>query len=404
MKYVLLFKKEELKGKKYFILEGISLCIEKNDIYVLMGNHKGEILSRVSNDNEDIIQGDVMSYEELMQYYDTDDFDVIMSELSSNVGSVFAFNENNELEICSESLYVYDKVTDKIKGQDDQIKNVISVIYGNQVLSSSHLSAEQKKVNKRNMVIMGKTGTGKTSIIKEIKENIDLPVCVTKLNGEDSTDNILEIIINLLKESNNDLALAQKGVVVVENLSDEEKYIVVGDMVLPAGKLNFNYLLDASEVIIKVNEEESIFDFSNVSFIFLVNTENKRINDKKMGFENETEKTNNNLNRYFKDETICRVTDLVILNDLDKEIYTNILLESSISPLLTKIKKFEEIGINTTFDDKFIEYLANKACEINQGVFGLIKAVNDAFKEYEFDLITNDYQDIEFKGKMLVRK
>ena len=196
MKYVLLFKKEELKGKKYFILEGISLCIEKNDIYVLMGNHKGEILSRVSNDNEDIIQGDVMSYEELMQYYDTDDFDVIMSELSSNVGSVFAFNENNELEICSESLYVYDKVTDKIKGQDDQIKNVISVIYGNQVLSSSHLSAEQKKVNKRNMVIMGKTGTGKTSIIKEIKENIDLPVCVTKLIGVDSTDNIFEIIFN----------------------------------------------------------------------------------------------------------------------------------------------------------------------------------------------------------------
>lgn len=404
MKYVLLFKKEELKGKKYFILEEISLCIEKDDIYVLMGNHKGEILSRVSNDNEDIIQGDVMSYEELMQYYDTDDFDVIMSELSSNVGSVFAFNENNELEICSESLYVYDKVTDKIIGQDDQIKNVISVIYGNQVLNSSLLSAEQKKVNKRNMVIMGKTGTGKTSIIKEIKENIDLPVCVTKLNGEDSSDIILDIIINLLKESNNDLVLAQKGVVVVENLSDEEKYIVVGDMVLPAGKLNFNYLLDASEVIIKVNEEEAVFDFSNVSFIFLVNTENKRINDKKMGFENETEKTNNNLSRYFKDETICRITDLVILNDLDKEIYRNILLESSISPLLTKIKKFQEIGINTTFDDKFIEYLANKACEINQGVFGLIKAVNDVFKEYEFDLITKDYQDIEFKGKMLVRK
>ncbi len=405
MKYVLIFEKEELKDKKYFILKEVSLCKEENeDVIVLTGSHKGEIISHVSDDNLDFIQGDVMSIEELFSYYDTNDFDFIMKDLSCSVDVAFVFNNDGELVPCSEVLYVYDKVSDKIVGQDEQIKNIISVIYGNQVLSNSLISNEQKKVNKRNMVIMGKTGTGKSTIIKEIKNNIDLPLCITTLSNEDKGADLLKIIVGLLNDADNNIELASKGVVVVEDLSDEERYMVVGDAILPSGKLDFNYLLDAGVINIEVNEEEASFDLSNVSFIFLVNTENRRINDKMMGFENKTKETNNSLNRYFKDDTISRITDLVILNDLDKEIYTKILLESSISPLLTKLEKFKEIDINITFDMDFISFLADRACEINQGVFGLIKAVNEVFKDYEFDLITDNSCDIEFKGKTLVRK
>lgn len=405
MNYVLIYEKEELKGKKYFILKEVSLCeIGENGAYILMGEHKGEFISNISSSNEDLLQVDIISFEKLKEYYETSDMEEINMQLAYNINLPFIFNEKEELVNANENLYTYEKLTDKIIGHDNQIKKILSVIYSNQVLNSSSFTKEEKKVSKRNMVVMGKTGVGKSLIFKELKENIDLPICVTRLEEEDNASNMLNIFVNLLKEADGDYDLASRGIVVIDNLSDAERYTALGDMVLLAGKYNFNYLLEAGPVIFEIEEEKINFDFSDLTFIFLVNTENRKVNDKKVGFENETEKTNNSLDRYFANETINRITDLVILDDFNKETYMKILLESSISPLYIKIEKLKELGINFKYDLDFISSIAERALKINQGAFGLIKAVNEVFSDYEFDIITNDCEEIEFKGNKLVRK
>lgn len=404
MNYGLIFEKEELKGNNYYVLKEISLCELKEDgIHILMGDHKGEILSKVAPSNKDILQVDVMSFEELKTLYNTSDMEEIGVNLSYNINTPFVFN-NNELVSFNENLYTYLKITDKVIGQDEGIKRLISVIQNNQVLNSLPYSNEKKKINKRNIVIMGKTGVGKSLIIKELKENIDLPVYITKLDKEDEPSNMFDIFLNLFKEAEGDIELASSGIVVIDDLSDKERYKAVGDLVLLAGKYNFNYLLDTGLINFKIDEEEINFDFSNLTFIFLVNTENRRVNDKKVGFENKEETTNNDLNRYFEDDTINRITDLVILNEMDKDMYIKILLNSSISPLYIKIEELNTMGITFNYDMEFISLIADKALEINQGAFGLIKAINEVFSLYEFELITNDYEEIEFKGKKLVKK
>lgn len=404
MNYGLIFEKEELKGNNYYILKEISLCEEKEEgIYILMGEHKGEILSKIDPSNEDLLQVDVVSFDELKTLYNTFDMEEIGMELAYNINTPFVFN-NNELVSFNENLYTYLKITDKVVGQDEGIKRLISIIQNNQVLNSLTYSNEKKKINKRNAVIMGKTGVGKSLIVKELKENIDLPVYITKLDKEDESSNMFDIFLNLLKESEGNIELAKNGVVVIDDLSDKERYKIVGDLVLLAGKYNFNYLLDTGPITFEVDEEEINFDFSNLTFIFLVNAENRKINDKKVGFENTSENTDNSLNKYFNDDTINRITDLVILNEMNKDMYIEILLNSSISPLYIKIEELNNMGITFNYDMEFISLIADKALEINQGAFGLIKAVNEVFSLYEFEIITNDYEEIEFKGKKLIKK
>lgn len=404
MNYGLIFEKEELKGNNYYILKEVSLCEEKEGkIHILMGSHKGKILPKINPYNEDLLQVDVVSIDELKTLYNTSDMEEIDMFLSYNINTPFIFDGKKLIEF-NENLYTYLKITNKVSGQDEGIKRLISVIESNRILNSLPCSNDKKRLNKRSMVIMGKTGVGKSLIIKELKDNIDLPVCITKLDNEDKASNIYDIFLKLQHEANGDIKLASSGIVVIEDLSDNERYITLGDAILLAGKYNFNYLLDTGLINFDTEEENITFDFSNITFIFLINTESKRINDKKAGFENKEEKTNNDLNTYFADETINRITDVVILNEIDKETYIDILLTPSMSPLYIKLEQLNSIGIEFNYDMDFISSIAEQALKINLGVYGLIKAVNEAFSSYEFDIITNNYEKIEFKGKKLIKK
>lgn len=64
--------------------------------------------------------------------------------------------------------YIYNKLTSSIIGQNETIKNVVGTISRN-LNSANHR-------NKRDILLMGPTNTGKTDIFRIIKENTNIPM------------------------------------------------------------------------------------------------------------------------------------------------------------------------------------------------------------------------------------
>lgn len=68
-----------------------------------------------------------------------------------------------------------DIVNDKIKFQKESIKKLIEHIYRNQMIMGSNLSILSKKKQKNNLLLFGRVGHGKKTIIRLLENNLNIP-------------------------------------------------------------------------------------------------------------------------------------------------------------------------------------------------------------------------------------
>lgn len=94
-----------------------------------------------------------------------------------------------------------------------------SLFKNNRVIKSS-LSYDEIHELKKNILIVGPPGTGKTEIIKRISKNYNLPVVTTDseslLDAECIDKKVGDLLRNLYILAEGDLKEAQKGILVIE--------------------------------------------------------------------------------------------------------------------------------------------------------------------------------------------
>lgn len=288
-----------------------------------------------------------------------------------------------------------------IKGQDEAIKTIVTCLWA--TFNSRHLS---NTLTKKQIVLVGPTGVGKTAIWLKLKEILKIPVVIVSMPGMSqagftgrSTDEILK---QVYFECNKDRDLAEKAIVILDEYdklayNGEDKSADVSTSGVQ------NELLKMVEGYTRVVEMgingEDTFEIDTSNMIFIASGAFQELFEKKsnnIGFCNsqtslESENINANiLVKYgLKKESVGRFPIIVRLNELTREIYREIILQSDESELLAHIEFLEYLDVKVNNIEEVIELLIDDAMNKDIGARGLIATISNLFIDIIYEVANN---------------
>ena len=289
----------------------------------------------------------------------------------------------------------YEKTKKKIIGQDEAIKNII--------ISAKMDQYAKTPSEKNRCFIIGPTGTGKTEIVKCLGEYLNKPfikVDTTQLTTPGYVGGTLEEVLSrLVSIAGGDVKKAENGIITFDEI---DKKCGNDDKLFGQGFLyTLLPFLDGTDYTISVAGSKKIFNTSNLTIFasgsFSEIIKNTSLDRKTLGFNAkpvEEESPYLNPDEIFKrasmpEEIIGRFPIVIQLNSHTEESLKSILVNSDISQLLAEKRKFECLGVNLEWEDKYIEAVAKEAIKFNIGARSLKKIVENSIKELTWEILTN---------------
>jgi ATP-dependent Clp protease ATP-binding subunit ClpX len=300
---------------------------------------------------------------------------------------------------------IKDKLDNFVVGQDD-VKKVISVAVYNHYkrLLQPDTSDDDVEIEKSNIIMVGRTGTGKTLIARTIAKLLKVPFCIADATvlteagyvGED----VESILTRLLQAADYNVEKAKKGIVFIDELdkvarkSDNPSITrdVSGEGVQQAMlKLLEGTIVNVApqggrkhpdQKMIALDTKDILF-ISGGAFDGIENHISKRMNTRSIGFRSEKEEVVNkeNLLQYISPqdlksfglipELIGRMPVVSYLHPLDRIALKKILTEPKNALVKQYQKLFAMEGIALKFDKKALNIIVDKAMEFKLGARGL---------------------------------
>ena len=294
---------------------------------------------------------------------------------------------------------------DFVIGQDDA-KKVMSVAVYNHYkrILQPDTSEEDIEIEKSNIIMVGRTGTGKTLIARSIAKLLKVPFCIADATvlteagyvGED----VESILTRLLQSADYDIEKAKRGIVFIDEIdkvarkSDNPSITrdVSGEGVQQAMlKLLEGTIVNVppqggrkhpDQKMIALDTKDILF-ISGGAFDGIEQHISARMNTRSIGFKSASEGAINkeNLLQYIAPqdlksfglipELIGRMPVVTHLNPLDRAALKLILTEPKNALTKQYQKLFDMDGICLTFDKKAIDIIVDKAMEFKLGARGL---------------------------------
>jgi len=331
-------------------------------------------------------------------------------------------------------------------GQDDA-KKVLSVAVYNHYKRLGHKFTEgDVEIEKSNVVLVGRTGTGKTLLAKTIARMLNVPFCVADATvlteagyvGED----VESILSRLLQAADYNAKAAENGIVFIDEIDKiarkSDNPSITRDVSGEGVQQALLKLLEGAVVNVppqggrKHPEQKMIqIDTKNILFICggafdgIERIIGSRVNNQAIGFSStEKEKVDGeNLLKYINPtdlksyglipELIGRFPVLTYLNPLDAESLRKILTEPKNALVKQYVRLFELDGIRLTFDGDALDYIVEKAVDFKLGARGLRSIceaiLNDAMfeapssKDMKELKITSEYAQEQFSKSKLAK-
>ena len=294
---------------------------------------------------------------------------------------------NNNTDISQ----MYSAIKKTIISQDEQIMQILTSLFKNQKVINSSLGLDMISKLKENIIVYGSTGTGKTEILKRIANIYKIPIVI-----EDATSlseigyvgrNITDMLENLYLAADKDIEKAQKGILVIDEFDKlAEKDRSSKDHVSRIGvQRSLLKLLDGSTFYFG----DKKFDTSRLSVVAL-GAFTGIVNNDDYSNVSSTDFVNYGIMR----ELMGRFSKLVAMNSLSKEDIKKILKESDFSPLNTYRLLFESMNIEFSYDEDFIDYIAEKAVTLNSGARSLKTVFDDTISSAMFRIFAGEYSAI----------
>lgn len=310
-------------------------------------------------------------------------------------------------------------IKEKIINQDELVKKVVTSVVYNQRLIDSDLSDDDIRLLKKVLLVMGKTGTGKTEVMKQVSKLVGVPYVIedaTKFTMDGYVGrSVSDMLIDLYKAADYDLDLAQTGLLIIDEIDKKRETSDVSAVASTGVQTSLLKMLEGEKMKLTIDKgvqkEEIIFDTSMLT-IFLMGAFSgieKKVS-RTIGFNTEEkvveEYTSDDLTNYgLIPELVGRISSVVKTKDLELQDFKDIITKSSISPLKLQEKFYSSLGITLNFDDEFIEKLAILSKEKNIGARGIKKAFDEIFSEYDFEALNGEFSELNFeKGKVLKRE
>lgn len=422
--FILEKKEIIIDGKKEIYYEaidaaiGIYCCFKNGYEFVsLSHNELGRTLSTTYNSNDKYFAGVFQSFYHMSSINNnTLDIEKFMDFYREGVGLYFTydriknifypltdeyiyqcikernkdFNEN-DLDKDTDISKMYAEIKKTIINQDEQIMKILTSLFKNQKVINSDLDNDMKVKLKENILIYGSTGTGKTEILKRISKIYNIPIVIEDATSLSETGyvgrNITDMLNDLYLAAGKDIELAEKGILVIDEFDKlAERRDNGKDSVSRTGvQRSLLKLLDGSEFYF----ENIKFNTSKLSVVALgAFTDMIKDDD----YSNVT--TTTFVEYGIIRELMGRFSKFVSMNTLTKDDIKRILVESNFSPLNTYKKLFQSMNIEFSYDEDFLDYVAEKAVELNSGARSLKIVFDDMISSAMFRIFAGDYTSI----------
>jgi len=294
---------------------------------------------------------------------------------------------------------------DFVIGQDDA-KKVISVAVYNHYkrILQPDTTDDDIEIEKSNIIMVGRTGTGKTLIARSIAKLLKVPFCIADATvlteagyvGED----VESILTRLLQAADYDIELAKRGIVFIDEIdkvarkSDNPSITrdVSGEGVQQAMlKLLEGTIVNVppqggrkhpDQKMIALDTKDILF-LSGGAFDGIEQHISSRMNTRSIGFKSEKDSAidKDHLLQYISPqdlksfglipELIGRMPIVTHLNPLDRTALKLILTEPKNALTKQYQKLFDMDGVILSFDVKAIDIIVDKAMEFKLGARGL---------------------------------
>lgn len=335
---------------------------------------------------------------------------------------------------------------DYVIGQDDAKKVLSVAVYNHYKRLGQKPSKNEVEIEKSNVILVGRTGTGKTLLAKTIARMLNVPFCIADATvlteagyvGED----VESILSRLLQAADYNPKAAEKGIVFIDEIDKiarkSDNPSITRDVSGEGVQQALLKLLEGSVVNVppqggrKHPEQKMIqIDTKNILFICggafdgIEKVIARRVNSQAIGFSSaDREKIDGeNLLKYINPtdlksfglipELIGRFPVLTYLNPLDAASLRKILTEPKNALVKQYVRLFELDGIRLTFESEALDFIVEKAVEFKLGARGLRSIceaiLNDAMfeapssEEMKELKITAQYAEEQFSKSKLAK-
>lgn len=298
-----------------------------------------------------------------------------------------------------------------VKGQDELVKTIVTTIWVNLYSIG----------NKRNMLVMGPTGVGKTLVFETLSKILGIPILVTSTSGMsqagykggDLTEILTQYILKYGKDPNID-----KGIIILDEF---DKLAYKGEESGSVSTMGIQNellkMIEGNTYNVELGQRIYMFDTKNITFVccgaFQELYEGEKTSEKsKIGFGTisceETRKKNQTMSDKLvsyglKREIVGRLPIVLQFNALTKDNLKDIILNSKTSEFQEYIRILKEFGIENINIDDLVDIIVNDAMERKIGARGLTSTIVNMFNNIMYEVFNNpgEYDTLHIGSNIL---
>ncbi len=314
-------------------------------------------------------------------------------------------------------------------GQNDAKRYLSVAVYNHYKRIMQKTDDDGVEIEKSNIILVGRTGTGKTLLAKSIAKKLHVPFTIVDATvlteagyvGED----IESILTRLLQVADYDVEAAERGIVFIDEIDKiarkGDNPSITRDVSGEGVQQGLLKLLEGAVVnvppqggrkhpdqkMIAVNTQNILF-ICGGAFDGIEKKIAQRLNTHVMGFEAMRSSAGKidreNMLQYIAPqdlksfglipEIIGRLPILTYLNPLDRDALRRILTEPKNSIINQYLKLFAMDDIELKFDDEVYEYIVDKAVEFKLGARGLRSIAETIMMDAMYDMPSSGEKSI----------